>query len=123
MRISKSEYQKLSFKDKIELMKEFTLVYVREHKGYENAQWNQQVRCPCPSHEDNHPSAVIYRKSPSIYCFVCGRKFDILDLVWCFEGEDYDRVGKQLAFLECRYIEGYSDNNRTERSRRYKDDN
>ena len=35
----------------------------------------------CPGHEEQNPSARVFADTHSIYCWVCGRSWDVVDLV------------------------------------------
>ena len=44
------------------------------------------LRCPNPSHADEHPSAVIYHDSNKVYCPVCGESWDIFEVAGLLDG-------------------------------------
>ncbi len=41
---------------------------------------------PCPFHQDEHPSLVVYPETRSFYCFGCGASGDVIDFVRRAEG-------------------------------------
>ena len=45
----------------------------------------------CPFHSDNNPSAKYYEDSNTIYCYTCGKHFDIFNLI----GLDYNLDNKE----------------------------
>ncbi|QQL43708.1 CHC2 zinc finger domain-containing protein [Sulfuriroseicoccus oceanibius] len=45
-------------------------------------------RCPCLEHDDNTPSAVLYRNAQYVECFGCGWRGDALDVIALKRGLD-----------------------------------
>jgi len=56
-----------------------------------------KMRCPLPSHEDEHPSATIYCDEGRWWCFVCNQGGDVIDLVQAAQGLSWREAVKWLA--------------------------
>ena len=46
----------------------------------------RSFRCPSPDHEDSDPSAHYYEDGNSVYCFGCGRTWDVFTLLGEVDG-------------------------------------
>ena len=64
------------------------------------------VKCPC--HEDNHPSAFFKEGDNYIYCNVCRKNINAIDVIMAFKDCEFKDA---LHELEC--IEGVSVNNKS----------
>jgi DNA primase len=58
----------------------------------------QQI--PCPVHEDSTPSARVYREQQNLYCFRCGKLWDVIGLVQAKERISFEQA---LDLLERRF--------------------
>jgi DNA primase len=47
-----------------------------------------RLRVLCPFHEDRDPSLVVYQQESRFYCFGCGQRGDVVDLIAGLEGHD-----------------------------------
>jgi DNA primase len=47
-----------------------------------------RLRVSCPFHDDRDPSLVVYQQENRFYCFGCGRRGDVVDLVAALEGHE-----------------------------------
>lgn len=64
------EINSIDIRSVIALVGEYPLGYV-----------GNRVRCPDPSHKDEHPSAYIYRDANRCVCFSCQKSFTPIDIV------------------------------------------
>lgn len=56
-----------------------------------------QIHCPNPRHDDVNPSARVFGGTNSIYCWTCGKTWDVVELV---------RDTKQITFnAACDFLE------------------
>lgn len=55
------------------------------------------MRCPLPSHEDEHPSATIYCDESRWHCHRCNQGGDVIDLVQVDRGLNWREAVKWLA--------------------------
>lgn len=47
------------------------------------------VKCLCPSHPEEHPSAAVNHEKGTVNCHACGFSGDVVSIVKQMEGVDY----------------------------------
>ncbi len=67
------------------------IVEVLQRYGYEPpTRWNGSsdfmISCPEPNHDDRTPSCIVHPQTDRFYCFGCGARGDVLQLVCDVEG-------------------------------------
>lgn len=101
--MKRQEYYEMTKEERKGYLKGLILEYLRM-KGC-NAVYGKSINCPLPTHDDIHPSAVVYEDSQRLYCFACNPKgYDIFDLVYIFEGSYYNTYSRQTKFLEDLFL-------------------
>lgn len=59
-----------------------------------------KYQCPNPTHTDSDPSAIYNKDTHTLFCFGCGRKFDIFDLIgWDYSLPSFPEKIKKAAEL------------------------
>jgi len=76
----------------------------------------KQNKFRCPNHDDEKPSCILYDKTESVYCPVCGFKGDIFDVCGKFERLEYFLDQKKFlegiyGKLDARYDSSNNNNN------------
>lgn len=56
--------------------------------AYDERKPRPVLRCPNPAHDDEHPSAVLYRDTGRIWCPVCDDSWDVYAVAGLLHGED-----------------------------------
>lgn len=53
---------------------------------HHHGQGTYQISCPNPAHEDVNPSARVFGGTNSVYCWTCGKTWDVVGLVQVVKG-------------------------------------
>ncbi len=61
-----------------------------------------QISCPNPAHEDINPSARLYGESNTVFCWACGKTWDVVELVRIVKEYSF---GQACDFLETKFGE------------------
>ncbi|ODS37889.1 MAG: hypothetical protein A7316_08935 [Candidatus Altiarchaeales archaeon WOR_SM1_86-2] len=77
------------FKEKIDIKK------ILEHYNIPLIKKGKNRVVNCPFHDDKNPSMILNKKS-SVYCFVCGKLWDVIEFVKDKEGVDFNAAIKKL---------------------------
>lgn len=72
--------------------------------------FGNERQCSCPFHgEDKHPSARIYVKTNSMYCFTCKKSYDVIDIIREFKKLSFDEV---IEFIKINWTEKKENRNK-----------
>lgn len=66
-----------------------SIIEVAQNLGLEI---NKEGKCCCPFHNDKHPSMKLYEDTNKFYCFACGAKGDVVDLVKKITGKTINEI-------------------------------
>lgn len=76
---------------------------LQDGRGYSTGvvrpEWNRDQKTRCPIHDDGEPSAKAYVSTNSLYCWVCGRAWDVPGLYAAAHGVG---VGQAVRVLLSR---------------------
>lgn len=78
-----------------EIMSDIPISLVLENYGI---RINKYQKCCCPFHDDRNPSAII--KGNKLYCYACGKQFDVIDVAKRFGAEKPLKEAAAIAGID-----------------------
>ena len=91
------------------IKREADFAKVLRHYGFEFPGGRNQLKLPCPFHEEGRASLSVNLESKVFHCFGCGAKGNLLDFVQRMERRKGQSLGARQGMLKLALICGIAD--------------